>query len=350
MSLWGPNDQEFSKPKWLTEEQKRNCFRTERGWEIPLQGVGYSGSTANGWNGTFVTRSSQFVVPTELLVAMPFDASVTGTTQANYTSRGHTSIAGATNGNTAGNPNYAPYFTLPANGVTLNIVRGITAYVPVLASDANLTDMPQAFTFLLAAAGLTNQKSTILSVTGVSSSTSPWATTPAGVTLHHFATAGAGAADFVGQFEAFVALGGTTVGAGLIYVGSYAAAPTGASAFGGVTGYVGISPTGGSNILVGATSQPYFGYSVIMISSPTAGDVGGGFYFPQGVTQGSTAASWPLGGWGGVTQGCAALVIATSPYMITGNRSTLTASVGDNYGFGNSLTGTSTFNIAIVTS
>ena len=38
MSSWGTTTSDESKPKYLTDEEKRNCYATERGWTIPAGG------------------------------------------------------------------------------------------------------------------------------------------------------------------------------------------------------------------------------------------------------------------------------------------------------------------------
>jgi len=148
MPLWNSDDRENSKPEWLTEEQKRVCFRTNRGWEIPLVGCGYTGSTANYFAGKeYVTNSSSFVVPTELLVCMPLDPSSTGVAQANYTSRGlSATVPGATSGDNIFNKNYAPYFTTPFSGDLLRVPFGITSYIPMIVADSNPTEFGNQFT------------------------------------------------------------------------------------------------------------------------------------------------------------------------------------------------------------
>lgn len=149
MPLWNSNDRESSKPSWLTEEQKRVCFRTVRGWEIPLVGCGYTGSTANPYNQAYVTNSQTFVVPTELLVCLPLDNSATGVTQTDYTDRGlSASVPGATQTDSVNNKNYPPYFTAPHSGAYYRVPFGTTSYIPVIASDVNTTESLQlSFTF-----------------------------------------------------------------------------------------------------------------------------------------------------------------------------------------------------------
>jgi|TARA_B110000467_G_C17965415_1_gene287305 hypothetical protein len=38
MSSWGASTTDESKPKFLTDEEKRNCYATDRGWTIPAGG------------------------------------------------------------------------------------------------------------------------------------------------------------------------------------------------------------------------------------------------------------------------------------------------------------------------
>ncbi len=138
MALWGVNDAEGSKPNWLTEEQKRNCFRTVRGWEIPLTGFGLTGSPTAS---PYYNRSGQYVGPTELLVAI----TVTGTGAPNYTNRGTTSVYEATP--TADVPQYNVYFTTPLTGQALTASSGVTAYIPMIAVGCNLTLTPENLVF-----------------------------------------------------------------------------------------------------------------------------------------------------------------------------------------------------------
>lgn len=169
MALWNKNDLENSKPSWLTEEQKRQCFRTVRGWEIPLAGAGVGtgnmedifGTTA-GVTHTYPTlfRGTNYVGPTELLVAMPMDYSPTGASNSDlaglYINEPRAAY-GLTypQGKTAGSdlPNFKPYFTAPVSSVsgftgsTVYATTGITSYIPVIAADANITDLPRNFVF-----------------------------------------------------------------------------------------------------------------------------------------------------------------------------------------------------------
>lgn len=164
MPLWRGNDVESSKPSWLTEEQKRQCFRTVRGWEIPLAGFSISadaesvfgqtaGNATAGSSSNFIGpnlfRSPTYAGPTELLVCLPLDPSSTGVNQSEFTNRGATAVSWS-NGATFGDSiNYAPYITSPATGQSFTVARGQTAYIPMIASDANLTDLPRKMVFSL---------------------------------------------------------------------------------------------------------------------------------------------------------------------------------------------------------
>lgn len=151
MALWNNNDREQSKPTWLTEEQRRLCVRTVRGWEIPLVGSGTTGSTANPFLGKeYITNSATNVVEYELLVAMPLDPSPTGATQSLFTSRGTSAgVYGATSGDNVNNLNYAPYFTTPLSGDTFVTSFGATAYLPLIAVDYNSTEFANKISFTL---------------------------------------------------------------------------------------------------------------------------------------------------------------------------------------------------------
>lgn len=184
MALWNSNDKEHAKPSWLTEEQKRLCFRTNRGWEIPLAGfAGISGaenlggSTANGATSTpWLYRAAGLPFPTELLVALPFDASPTGVTNSALAGGVFGERRGASAwdrwGKTGGafrvdslgvtgvtfDPNYTPYFTwmfggptgnAPVNTGTITLTRGVTAYIPLIAADANVIDLHRNFIFTI---------------------------------------------------------------------------------------------------------------------------------------------------------------------------------------------------------
>ena len=120
MSNWNKYDREESKPTWLNPAQKIFCVRTNAGWEMPLAGnsfVGFDGlkgSTGLSWTTPY----------TELLVALPIDAGQTGgqsLTAGTSVTAGTQFFANrltATGGTGAGGdtPNYAPYITCPFNG------------------------------------------------------------------------------------------------------------------------------------------------------------------------------------------------------------------------------------------
>jgi len=210
MALWNKNDQESSKPNWLTEEQKRVCVRTPRGWEIPLVGCGVSGSTANPFNQAYVTSSADAVVPMELLVCLPLDPDTTGATNSNYTSRGLTGIVpGATAGDAVNNRNFAPYFTVPADGINLYHTKGTTAYYPVIVSDVNPTEYGSLLTSTAITFGFNPTAGHVLlikSITG--SATGAWGggyNWPAGNTTTTYPYGG---------------LGGITLGAAMLQIGA----------------------------------------------------------------------------------------------------------------------------------
>jgi hypothetical protein len=166
MSNWNNNDREESKPTWLNENERRLTVRTVRGWEKALEGA-YMGGT--GFSG-----NNPPLVYTEVLVAMPFDPSVTGATSAFLAPRGAT-LSNEGQGLTTGSdvPNYRAYFTCPFNGdsataggmdgngvshgniivsggnaygvnsyavSSLGMPRGVTAYIKVCANDANFSN------------------------------------------------------------------------------------------------------------------------------------------------------------------------------------------------------------------
>lgn len=138
-SNWGSNDREQSKPSWLTPAQARNAVRTKAGWEIPLWGGFKSLSGGN-------TGSN--VVPMELIVAMPIDA----TSNSDYTTR-TTDITGGTTSRTSGvELSDAPYFTSPLTGdgptsgglfgsglSALSVIAATTTpqFIPLYAQSAN---------------------------------------------------------------------------------------------------------------------------------------------------------------------------------------------------------------------
>ena len=91
MPSWKNDDKLSSVPSWLTEEDKRRCVRTNRGWELPLRGDGRTGGF-------------------ELIVAMGQKGDLTRDTFGG---------SGA-----SGQQNDSPYFTYPDEMV----VSGDTAY------------------------------------------------------------------------------------------------------------------------------------------------------------------------------------------------------------------------------
>ena len=99
MPSWKNDDKLSSVPSWLTEEDKRRCVRTNRGWELPLHGDGRTGGfeliVAMGQKGdptrdTFggsgapgqQNDSPYFTYPDELVVsgATAYTSSSTGAT------------------------------------------------------------------------------------------------------------------------------------------------------------------------------------------------------------------------------------------------------------------------------
>jgi hypothetical protein len=310
MPLWNNKDSESSKPSWLTESQKRQCFRTIRGWEIPLAGQGFTntaenifGLTSSGTTGIpYLYRSPNFVGMTELLVAMPMDPSASGVTN-DYLAglpagekRGEVSAfngTGGTNGiygQTASGdlPNYKPYITAPVSGITntapgtiIYATKGITSYIPVIGADANYTDTPKAFTFALGTA------STSSGLTGLSLTFGPGLSSGTLAFLYNIIQATAGTLSLTGS-----AL---------------------------------------------ATRQS------LVFNQPTTvvGMTAAGSYWDP-----STATSYVVnryGGWGGITQGAAVLVVA--PAAVTGNYS-LRLSVFDGRASGGA-TGTVDFTLSI---
>ena len=310
MPLWNNNDSESSKPSWLTEEQKRQCFRTVRGWEIPLAGNGFTNTAEDVFGLTtgpthtypMLYRSPNFVGMTELLVAMPLDPSTAGVTADNMAGnpngerRGEVSAfsgTGGTNGiygATSGTdlPNYKPYFTAPAYGITntapgtvVYATKGITSYIPVIAADANYTDTPRKFVFTLGTAAASS------GLTGLSLTQ--------------------GAAFTAGSFTALYDIIGATSGTALLS---------------------GATLTTRQNLVF---NQPTY------IKGMTAA----GAYWDT-----NTAAAYVVnryGGWGGITQGAAAIIVG--PSAVTGNYS-LRLSVSDGRASG-AATGTVDFTLTI---
>jgi hypothetical protein len=269
MPLWNNNDLENSKPSWLTEEQKRLCFRTVRGWEIPLAGQGFTGDAENIFGATsvddtataYLYRSGTFVGATELLVAMPIDdrTSVNFPGTHNSELRGFTSSFGATNGSDL--PNYKTYFTSPSSSVTgvtgsrVYATKGITSYIPVIVSDVNLTDLPKRFVF----GGLTTSDGGVLT----------------GLSLLQGFTNGT----FTSLYNA-----------------------------------IGVTQAGATSQLIAAGSIAT--YSNLVFNQPTTLR---GMTAPAAYWDTSTSASYVVnryGGWGGITQGAAVLIV--SPSAVTG--------------------------------
>jgi hypothetical protein len=254
MALWGKNDAEGSKPSWLTEEQKRNCFRTIRGWEIPLAGASVSGDSLAA-NGATVSsnsgipvlfRNGNYIGETELLVAMPFDPGVTGVTSSNMAGYFAGEARGITTGKygaTAGNdvPNFAPYFAAPVTGQSYAVSRGsggFTAYIPIILGDANITDIPQKLTNLSFTGGTGGVTITLLTATGFTSGTFnvPGATTA----WYNQPTTliGAAATGFYDQatkasitYNQYGGWGGITSGAGVFRLNVTSGGPTGTFAY-----------------------------------------------------------------------------------------------------------------------
>ena len=176
MPQWNNNDREDSKPTWLNAAQKRYCVRTNAGWEIPTpNAISNLGNQGEGTRRLSATgNGSNFVQPLmELIVAMPNDPSMTGTTSSAFANRA--SITGGnTTGLVAGLVNRSPYISAPfsgdgatsggQNGLGLNHsetgnygvnaygvstlhwgtvsvgITGSTGYIKVKANDANFTD------------------------------------------------------------------------------------------------------------------------------------------------------------------------------------------------------------------
>ena len=74
-----------------------------------------------------------------MIAALSLDKSPTGATNALFTSRGLTQVPGGTAGQ---EPNYVPYFTFP-NSIDsiISVATGSTSYIPIIAADANMTDL-----------------------------------------------------------------------------------------------------------------------------------------------------------------------------------------------------------------
>jgi hypothetical protein len=168
MALWNNSDSEASKPSWLTEEQRRNCVRTVRGWEIPTVGsgswniLGATSSTGFSVGLTYQAndtsyRSSSATVPMELLVAIPTNR--LNRTGSNQNPGYLTDFRGATQAGSTGAtfdlPNYKPYITWPVHGSTIIQPWGVTSYFPIIAADANSTDNSNSLSISVTGSGLT---------------------------------------------------------------------------------------------------------------------------------------------------------------------------------------------------
>lgn len=171
MPLWNNDNREESKPTWLNKIEKRLCVRTVRGWEKPLEGSQFA-----------VGTSASAPVFMELLVAMPYDPSITGAANSAYAYRS-INVGQDSKGVTFGSEvQFVPYFATPFNGdsaaaggpdgvgvthnnltyvvptgatrgagvgyqygvnaygvSTLGGLTGVTAYVKIVANDTNLT-------------------------------------------------------------------------------------------------------------------------------------------------------------------------------------------------------------------
>lgn len=239
MALWGNDDSELGKPSWLTEEQKRNCFRTRRGWEIPLSGVAVSGDavSANGatvgaanQSALLTYRSPSVVGPTELLVCLPID-SASSTHAAGYWTeelRGLTSLYGVTHGGDL--PNYTPYITNPATGSVISLSVGTTAYIPVIGADVNVTDLPKYLNFSITGPTTAGFTYVLISATGFTSGSFPntnWINQPTQLV-------GSAATGFYDQaskssiaYNPYGGWGGITNGAAVLRITTTSGGPTG---------------------------------------------------------------------------------------------------------------------------
>lgn len=179
MAFWNTNDREESKPTWLNPAQKKECVRTNRGWEMPVAN-GIS-NLAGQFRGTGATGTTSTIPQFELLVATPLDPSVAGVAASNFAGRNTARPVGSTGTTAEDVPYSAPYFSCPfqgdgstaggpgpgpdAGGVsgvshndltnfglnrygvsTLNwsrstgLTAGLTGYIKVVANDANFTN------------------------------------------------------------------------------------------------------------------------------------------------------------------------------------------------------------------
>lgn len=121
MANWKNNDREQSKPNWLTEEQKRQCIRTERGWEIPM-------------SGTEIGATSDSHIDYEVLVCLSNDGNVTRTVDPTVNDAPYFSIPLTGDSHTAGGPT--------SDGLTYcQVAQGTTAYIPLVFGDSDSTDI-----------------------------------------------------------------------------------------------------------------------------------------------------------------------------------------------------------------
>ena len=121
MPSWKNDDKLSSAPSWLTEEDKRRCVRTNRGWELPLRGDGRTGGfelvVAMGQKGdptrdTFggsgqpgqQNDSPYWVYPDEMVVdgATAYTGVSAGATSVNASKETAATILGSTGGYTQG--------------------------------------------------------------------------------------------------------------------------------------------------------------------------------------------------------------------------------------------------------
>jgi len=128
MAQWKNDDREESKPTWLSLAQRRQCVRTNRGWELPV------GGSVSGLAGQFrgqlnLGGQTAFIPQWEVIVTLPNDPAfgngVTGPASAAYTARNTATFAGSTfaydNSSTTGaaggaTSGYAPYISCPFQG------------------------------------------------------------------------------------------------------------------------------------------------------------------------------------------------------------------------------------------
>jgi hypothetical protein len=269
MSNWNQSDREDAKPNWLTEEQKRQCFRAKDGWAIPLPGFGVTSSVnivgqTGGTGNHYLMRSASYIGPYELLVAIPSRLSATGATPSTFPGieTGLTLDAGRYTapslfGGTAGqDSNITPYFTTPVTGNTYNYTRGVTAYIPLIVADANMTDLPGNL---------------VISVTGPSNITGFSYTVIRNVTGGTFETikTNAGIDVTAGSTPPLSSVQGLWYGQSTTLTGS---AATGYLDRGNINAFVALNTYGG----IGGITQ---GAAILRVYSPTSGASGsfGGF-------------------------------------------------------------------------